>query len=269
MSSNDPAYAAALASQQRGAGYISEQQDLKATGLFVYSLSDELNDPLNAMGDWALQQAKSAGRGATNLGNALLKKIAQNGPQGPYVNPDDLNGPSGGGNGTPPTATAVVTPIPCPAGPGACGMAVTPVVTPVVTPGAPTMSAGGSDDSSGGGSASSSGPQATNNVGFDTSNLESKLSGYLLDPAHPQNQTKANWFSQALGFDQRNWQDLASQLYFDPATAVPTKTTQYGQTYEQVIPITGANGKTIDTSFVFMKDNSGTVRLVTGIPAKK
>jgi filamentous hemagglutinin len=101
LSSNDPAYAAALASQQRGAGYISEQQDLKATGLFVYSLSDALNDPLNAMGDWALQQAKSAGRGATNLGNALLKKIAQNGPQGPYVNPDDLNGPSGGVTGRP------------------------------------------------------------------------------------------------------------------------------------------------------------------------
>ncbi|WP_244138120.1 hemagglutinin repeat-containing protein [Burkholderia vietnamiensis] len=170
LSSNDPAYAAALASQQRGAGYISEQQDLKATGLFVYSLSDALNDPLNAMGDWALQQAKSAGRGATNLGNALLKKIAQNGPQGPYVNPDDLNGPSGGGNGTPPTATAVVTPIPCPAGPGACGMAI----TPVVTPGAPTMSAGGSNDtgessqasdsalSSGGSQATNSSPGASN-----------------------------------------------------------------------------------------------------------
>ncbi|WP_244321903.1 DUF637 domain-containing protein [Burkholderia reimsis] len=111
---------------------------------------------------------------------------------------------------------------------------------------------------------------ATNSsVGFDTSNLESKLSGYLLDAAHPQNQTKANWFGQALGFDQSNWQDLASQLRFDPATAVATKTTQYGQTYEQVLPITGANGKTINTTFVFMKDNSGTVRFVTGIPTKK
>ncbi|TKC87640.1 filamentous hemagglutinin N-terminal domain-containing protein [Trinickia terrae] len=111
---------------------------------------------------------------------------------------------------------------------------------------------------------------ATNSsVGFDTSNLESKLNGYLLDAAHPQNQTKANWFSQALGFDQSNWQDLASQLRFDPATAVATKTTQYGQTYEQVLPITGANGKTINTTFVFMKDNSGTVRFVTGIPTKK
>ena len=106
-------------------------------------------------------------------------------------------------------------------------------------------------------------------MGFDTSNLESKLAGYLLDPAHPQNQTKAIWFSQALGFNQSNWQDLASQLYFDPAMAVATKTTQYGQTFEQVIPISGANGKTIDTTFVFMKDSSGAVRLVTGIPAKQ
>jgi filamentous hemagglutinin len=113
------------------------------------------------------------------------------------------------------------------------------------------------------------GGDKSSNVGFDTSNLESKLSGYLLVAAHPQNQTKANWFSQALGFDRSNWQDLASQLRFDPATAVATKTTQYGKTYEQVIPITGANGKTINTTFVFMRDNSGTVRFVTGIPTKK
>jgi filamentous hemagglutinin len=39
---------------------------------------------------------------------------------------------------------------------------------------------------------------ANSSAGFDTSNLESKLDGYLLDPAHPQNQTKANWFDQAL-----------------------------------------------------------------------
>jgi len=56
----------------------------------------------------------------------------------------------------------------------------------------------------------------SDNAGFDNSNLESKLSLYLLEPAHPQNQTKANRFSQALGFDQSNWQDLAKQLYFDP-----------------------------------------------------
>jgi len=107
------------------------------------------------------------------------------------------------------------------------------------------------------------------NAGFDTTNLQSKLEGYLLDPAHPQNQTKATWFQQALGFDKKNWQQLGSQITFNESTAIATKTTQYGQTFEQVIPIKGANGKIIDVPFVFMKDNTGTVRLVTGIPAKK
>ena len=107
------------------------------------------------------------------------------------------------------------------------------------------------------------------NAGFDTANLESKLKGYLLNPAHPQNQTKAEWFDKALGFNQTNWQELASQLHFDTSRATATKTTPYGQTFEQTIPLTGANGRTIDTTFVFMRDTSGSVRLVTGIPAKR
>lgn len=165
-------------------------------------------------------------------------------------------------NGNPPTTGASpVTPAVPVCDPPVCTM----VPGSPGTPSNAILSSGSSDSGSGG----TNGQGSTNNVGFDTSNLESKLNGYLLDPAHPQNQTKANWFSQALGFDQSNWQDLAKQLYFDTATAVQTKTTQYGQTYEQVIPIKGTNGKTIDTTFVFMKDNYGTVRLVTGTLAKK
>jgi len=110
---------------------------------------------------------------------------------------------------------------------------------------------------------------ASRAIGFDTANLESKPSGYLLDPTHSQNQTKQNWFNRALGFNQSNWWDLASQLHFNPSTAVPTKTSQFGENYEQVISITGANGEIIDTTFVFMKDKAGTVRFVIGIPAKK
>ncbi|MEO8641314.1 hemagglutinin repeat-containing protein [Pseudomonas sp.] len=106
-------------------------------------------------------------------------------------------------------------------------------------------------------------------AGFDTANLQNKLQGYLLDASHPQNQTKATWFQQALGFDKSNWEGLASQIQFNEAKAVVTKTTQYGQTFEQKIPIVGTNGRTIDVPFVFLKDGSGTVRLVTGIPAKK
>ncbi len=113
------------------------------------------------------------------------------------------------------------------------------------------------------------GVESAVDVGFDTSNLQSKLEGYLLDPTHPQNQTKATWFQQALGFDKSNWQDLGSQLRFDEATAIQTKSTQYGQTFDQSLPIKGANGRTIDTTFVFMKDANGVVRFITGIPTKK
>jgi filamentous hemagglutinin len=104
---------------------------------------------------------------------------------------------------------------------------------------------------------------------LDTSNLKNKLEGYLLDPAHSQNQAKANWFQQALGFDKNNWQKLGAQIKFNQSSAAVTKITQYGNTLEQVIPITGTNGRIIDVTFVFMKDNTGTVRLVTGIPTKK
>jgi filamentous hemagglutinin len=113
------------------------------------------------------------------------------------------------------------------------------------------------------------GSKGTIDAGFDTANLQSKLQGYLLDATHAQNQTKATWFQQALGFDKGNWEGLASQIKFDEAKAVVTKTTQYGQTFEQKIPIIGTNGRTIDVPFVFLKDGSGTVRLVTGVPAKK
>jgi filamentous hemagglutinin len=105
-------------------------------------------------------------------------------------------------------------------------------------------------------------------AGFDASNLQSKLQGCLLDASHAQNQTKATWIQQALGFDKANWQGLASQIKFDEAKAVITKTTQYGQTFEQKIPVLGTNGRTIDVPFVFIKDDSGTVRLVTGGAAK-
>ena len=102
------------------------------------------------------------------------------------------------------------------------------------------------------------------NAGFDTANLQSKLEGYLLDPVHSQNQTKAMWFQQSLGFNKSNWQQLGAQITFNESIAIATKTTQYGQTFEQVMPIIGANGRSIDVSFIFMKDNMGTVRLVTG-----
>ncbi|BDD80310.1 hypothetical protein TPB0596_00730 [Tsukamurella pulmonis] len=99
--------------------------------------------------------------------------------------------------------------------------------------------------------------------------VKRKLDGYLLNPAHVEGGPKAKWFEQALGFTRENAAALESQIVFDSTKALPTKLTQYGQQYNQVIPITGANGKIIDVTFGWIRNDDGIVRLVTAIPTKR
>jgi filamentous hemagglutinin len=47
-----------------------------------------------------------------------------------------------------------------------------------------------------------------------------------------------------------------------------TKVTQYGTHYNQVISITGANGKVIDVLAVWIELADGTIQFVTTYPAK-
>jgi hypothetical protein len=61
---------------------------------------------------------------------------------------------------------------------------------------------------------------------------------------------------------------LASQLRFDDSKAVFQKVTSHGRFYEQTIPTTGPNGRTIDVAYIFMKDRFGKVTFITGKPAK-
>jgi hypothetical protein len=55
--------------------------------------------------------------------------------------------------------------------------------------------------------------------------------------------SKANWFESALGFNRGNASALAEQIVFDEAAAVRTATIQQGLRFDQVISITGANGR--------------------------
>lgn len=91
----------------------------------------------------------------------------------------------------------------------------------------------------------------------------------MLNAEHPVGGPKAKWFEEALGYTQENAASLARQIVFDPAKAVATELTQHGQKFEQVIAIAGANGKTIDVNFVWIRNNDGVVRLVTAIPTKR
>ncbi len=99
--------------------------------------------------------------------------------------------------------------------------------------------------------------------------VEEKLGKYLLNRQHPVGGSKAKWFEQALGFNEKNLDQLSKQIVFDSQKAVETAITEYGTKYNQVIPITGANGKTIDVLFSWIRNKDNIVRLVTAIPAKK
>ena len=81
--------------------------------------------------------------------------------------------------------------------------------------------------------------------------------------------SKAKWFKEALGFDKTNVSKLAKQIVFDPKKAIQTAVTEHGIKYTQVIKITGTNGRVIEVTFAWIKNNDGIVRLITAIPTKR
>jgi hypothetical protein len=98
----------------------------------------------------------------------------------------------------------------------------------------------------------------------------SKLSTYLLNKEHPVGSSKADWFQKALGFSKDNMDDLAKQINFDSTKAISKGNNGFANMYEQIIPIKGANGKTIDVQFNFAIPNGEIApKLVGAIPTKK
>ncbi|WP_459625348.1 hypothetical protein [Burkholderia sp. 3C] len=108
---------------------------------------------------------QAVGSTITSTAQGVMSQIQANygGQTPPADASNQLANGNDGGNNTPPTATAVVTPAPCPVGPGACGV----VVSPIVTPGAPILSSG----NGGGDSGSGSGGQGSATNTADGSNV--------------------------------------------------------------------------------------------------
>lgn len=99
-----------------------------------------------------------------------------------------------------------------------------------------------------------------------SSNVLYKLETYLLDPDHTRGGPKADWFKRALGYNRENAADLAKQLVFDEAQAVQAKVTPYGKFFDQIINVTGANGRTIPVRATWRMGPDGVARLVTAVP---
>lgn len=100
--------------------------------------------------------------------------------------------------------------------------------------------------------------------------VKKKVEGYLLNPEHDKGGPKAKWFEEALGFTLKNADDLERQIVFDMTKATFRGDSQWGPTYNQMISITGANGKTIDVLFGWIiRDDSGYPSMTTAIPTKR
>jgi len=108
-----------------------------------------------------------------------------------------------------------------------------------------------------------------NSLEATKSSVKDKLDRYLLNPDHPVGGSKAKWFESALGFDRSNADKLANQIIFDESSAVETGVTQHGTKFNQIIAITGENGRVINVTFGWIRNNDGIVRLTTAIPTKK
>jgi hypothetical protein len=98
-----------------------------------------------------------------------------------------------------------------------------------------------------------------------------KLRDYLLNPAHPEGATKAQYLSE-MGYNQENYRILEVDLRSQHLTcdAQPGKVSIYGVKYEIVAPLVGPNGKKRLIRSVWMIRKSDTfARLITLIPEKK
>ena len=98
-----------------------------------------------------------------------------------------------------------------------------------------------------------------------------KLRDYLLNPAHPEGATKAQYLSE-LGYNQENYHILEVDLRNQHLTCdvQPGQVSIYGIKYEIVAPLVGPNGKKRLIRSVWMIRKSDTfARLITLIPEKK
>ena len=93
-----------------------------------------------------------------------------------------------------------------------------------------------------------------------------KLVGYALNPDHPVGKEKARAFKAALGYTQENSEELREKILelFDEKNLVLKGEGEYGKQYEQIMKITGPNGKTANVLTAWIKENeSSEPRLVS------
>ena len=98
-----------------------------------------------------------------------------------------------------------------------------------------------------------------------------KIVDYLLNPAHPDNGGKAEFFTQ-LGFRREQWEILATALRNLAASGEVTRAAEspHGRKYVIVGRIQSPGGKTPEVRTIWIVDKGlDTARLVTAYPRSK
>ena len=94
--------------------------------------------------------------------------------------------------------------------------------------------------------------------------ISKKLLSYALNTEHEDGKNKAIVFESALGYNKDNADLLEKEIRrgLDTYKAVKKAETEYGEKYEVMMMVTGANGKRAPVATVWMVDEKST-RMVT------
>ncbi|MFR4254629.1 MAG: DUF6883 domain-containing protein [Dorea longicatena] len=100
---------------------------------------------------------------------------------------------------------------------------------------------------------------------------DEKLTEYALNFEHPTGKEKAKAFKEALGYTKESYTDLKTKILdsFDEKELVYKREDKYGKRYEQIMQITGPNGKTANVLTAWIKDNDNAEPRLTSIYVDK
>lgn len=98
---------------------------------------------------------------------------------------------------------------------------------------------------------------------------QAKLSGYALNPQKDPNKAKA--FESALGYTMRNAADLEKNIldHLDEGEFVEKGDSGYGMRYENILLLTGPNGKQANVMTAWIDDGNGGKRLTSVYVTKR
>ena len=90
---------------------------------------------------------------------------------------------------------------------------------------------------------------------------------YALNPGHPIGKEKAKVFKEALGYTRENYKDLKAAILenYNEDELVFKGESQYGKRYEQIMDITGVNGKTAKVLTAWIKETDASEARLTSV----